>query len=266
MAKKYFKIFRIVVLLMFPVACMAQKERKDYPFKGGEQLAYILNYTWGGIKTDVGEGKCSLNYDNGIYKAEVVGYTYKFYDLFFKVREYFSSSFYESDLRPINFERKTSEGKYRITNHYSFTDDAIKVRIRKYDRSPQDTVIANPHNAMDLLTLFFSCRALNFNSMKTGRKHPLYFAIDNKIYDLYFIYYGKEDKKIRGLGTFHTLKFAVKLVAGEIFTGKDDLYVWITDDDNKIPLFFESPILVGRVTGRLKNYSNLNHPLSSKIK
>ena len=86
------------------------------------------------------------------------------------------------------------------------------------------------------------------------------------MYNFYFILEGREIKKIKGLGTFKTLKFAVKLVAGSVFTGKDDMYVWVTDDDNKIPLLFESPIIVGRVQGRLVSYRNLKSPLESKIK
>ena len=58
----------------------------------------------------------------------------------------------------------------------------------------------------------------------------------------------------------------MKLVAGSVFTGKDDMFIWVTDDENKVPLLFESPIIVGRVQGRLVEYSNLKGPLTSKIK
>ena len=97
-------------------------------------------------------------------------------------------------------------------------------------------------------------------------KQPISFVIDDDVYNFYFILLGKEVKKIKGLGTFNTLKFAVKLVAGTVFTGKDDMFIWVTDDENKVPLLFESPIIVGRVQGRLTGYSNLKSPLTSKIK
>ena len=51
-----------------------------------------------------------------------------------------------------------------------------------------------------------------------------------------------------------------------MFTGKDDMFIWVTDDENKVPLLFESPIIVGRVQGRLTSYKNLKSPLTSKIK
>ena len=62
------------------------------------------------------------------------------------------------------------------------------------------------------------------------------------------------------------MKFAVRLVAGEVFTGEDEMFIWVSDDKNKIPLWFESKILVGTVYGRLKKWENLKYPLESKIK
>ena len=60
-------------------------------------------------------------------------------------------------------------------------------------------------------------------------------------------------------------KFAVRLVAGSVFTGKDEMSVWVTDDQNKVPVMFESPIIVGKVQGRLASFKNLTAPLTSKI-
>ena len=62
-----------------------------------------------------------------------------------------------------------------------------------------------------------------------------------------------------------TLKFAAKVVAGEVFKGEEEMIIWVSDDYNKVPLYFESPIIVGKVSGRLKRYSGLKYPLSSKL-
>ena len=109
-------------------------------------------------------------------------------------------------------------------------------------------------------------RTLDFDNIKVGEKQPISFAIDDDVYNFYYILLGREEKKIKGLGTFKTLKFAVRLVAGSVFTGKDDMFVWVTDDQNKVPLLFESPILVGKVQGTLVDFKNLKGPLESKIK
>ena len=65
--------------------------------------------------------------------------------------------------------------------------------------------------------------------------------------------------------TVQTIRFAAKLLAGEVFTGEEDMIIWVTDDDNRIPVYFEAPILVGTASGRLAEYSGLRHPFDSLL-
>ena len=92
------------------------------------------------------------------------------------------------------------------------------------------------------------------------------FAIDDDVFTIYLIYKGKESKYIRRLGNVNTLKFAATLVAGEIFDGKEDMYMWFTDDNNRIPVLFSAPIKIGEVSGYLKSYEGLKHPFDSFVK
>lgn len=256
--------------LLFVNSIFAQTDTtaRELPFKKGEKLTYVLSYTWGGINTDVGEGVVTLNYENGVYNPVVKGYTYKFYDMFFTVREHFESHFDEKTLRPYKFYRNTLEGKYRMINNYTFNNDTYEIHAvtKKKDYPEKDSILPGRYNTYDLVTLYFVSRTLDFNNVPVDEKQPISFAIDREIFDLYFVYKGKEVKKVPGMGTYNTMKFAVRLVAGEVFTGKDELFVWVTDDKNKIPLMFESKILVGKVYGRLTKWENLKYPLDSKVK
>lgn len=246
----------------------ASLQPKELPYIGGESLTYVLSYTWGGVNTDVGEGTAKLNYSDGYYNPVVTGRTYKFYDLFFKVREHLESTFSATTMRPLSFYRMSEEGKYKVMNRYAFDNEkgVINVTVSKRNRPANDTVLTMTPSTYDLITLFYVSRAMDFSTLEKGVKHPIVFAIDKKVYNLYFIYHGKEVKKIKGLGTFNTMKFSASLVAGEIFTGKDEIYIWVSDDKNIIPLLFESKVLVGTVTGKLKSWENLKYPLECKIK
>lgn len=257
----------IVVLTLFCSVAAAQN-RGDLPFKSGEKLTFILNYTWGGVITDVGTATCTLGYEDGQYNPILTGKTYKFYDFFFKVRERFESKFSAATLRPAYFFRSAQEGKYVMKNALTFNDAdyTITSRTQKYERTPFDTLLKASPNTCDLLTLFFRSRTLNVAELPVDEKIPLDFAIDKEVYNLYFIFKGRENKKIPGFGIFRTLKFAAKVVAGNVFDGKEEMTIWVSDDPNKIPLFFESPILVGKVQGRISKIENNKYPLSSKIK
>ena len=259
-------LLAMFVVLLSSVAAVAQKA--DLPYKDGESLTYVVTYRWAAINTDVGEAVTNLSYSNGMFHSVITGKTYKFYDIVFKVREHFESKFFEDPISPHYFYRDTHEGKYRIKNTFHFDKDTnlIRATIQKYDRTPVDSLLTGSGNTMDIPSLFYKVRTIDFDSIPIGVQQPISFAIDDDVYNFYYIYKGKEVKKVKGLGTFNTLKFAVRLVAGSVFTGKDDMYIWVTDDENKVPLLFESPIIVGRVQGRLTSYKNLKSPLTSKIK
>jgi len=171
---------------------------RELPFKKGEKLTYVLSYTWGGINTDVGEGVVTLNYDNGVYNPVVKGYTYRFYDMFFTVREHFESHFDEKTLRPLKFYRNTLEGKYRMINNYTFNNDTYEINAvtKKKDYPEKDSILPGRQNTYDLVTLYFVSRTLDFSKVRIDEKQPISFAIDREIFDLYFVYKGKEVKKM----------------------------------------------------------------------
>ncbi|MEL7376525.1 MAG: DUF3108 domain-containing protein, partial [Bacteroidota bacterium] len=78
-------------------------------------------------------------------------------------------------------------------------------------------------------------------------------------------YLGPEDDvKVRGNGRFDTHVFNPQLVAGEIFKEGDEMKVYVSNDDNHIPVMITSPVRVGEVRAVLSNTRGLRHPLSSK--
>ena len=259
-------VLAFVLLLSGGVDAYGQKA--DLPYVHGESLTYVINYKWGAINTDVGEAVTNLEYEDGMFHSIITGKTYKFYDIIFRVREFFESKFYEDPIKPHYFYRNTQEGKYRIKNtvYFNGATNGIKSTIQKYDLAPVDTLLKDSGSTYDIPSLFYKVRCVDFDSVAIGQKQPISFVIDDDVYNFWYIFMGKEEKKIKGLGTFNTMKFAVRLVAGSVFTGKDDMYIWVTDDENKVPLLFESPIIVGRVRGRLKEFTNLKGELKSKIK
>ena len=43
------------------------------------------------------------------------------------------------------------------------------------------------------------------------------------------------------------------------------MMVWISDDENRIPVYFEAPLLVGNATGRITSVKGLKHPFTSLV-
>ena len=243
-------------------------------FKAGEKMEFVLHYKWGAINTDVGYATVtldSLTY-NG-YKAflcSAYGKTTKMFDLFFKVREDFKSCFTRDGLRPLKFSRDTYEGGYEAKNTYHYKWDGpepyIAADLYSSKRGMRSMQLALTPCTFDLPALFYFARNMDFDAVEPGKRYPMTFAIDDDVYNVYFILYGRETLKVKGLGTIRTIKFAAKLLEGEVFKGEEDMLIWVSDDQNRLPVYFEAPLLVGIATGRMTGYEGLKYPFEALLK
>jgi hypothetical protein len=197
------------------------------------------------------------------------GQTVKFFDWVFKVREDFKSWFTREGLKPLKFTRDTYEGGYVAKNTYLYdwtlADPMIHADVYSSKRGQRSMDIPLTRCTFDLPSLFYYARNMNFDVVDPGRKYPMTFAIDDDIFNVYFIFYGPETIHVKGLGTVKTIRFAAKLLAGEVFTGEEDMMIWISDDENRVPVYFEAPILVGTASGRMSGCSGLKYPFSALI-
>ena len=247
---------------------------EDLAFWAGEKMEFVLHYRWGAINSDVGHATVSLDAVtyNGqeAFLCSAYGRTTKLFDLFFKVREDFRSWFTRDGLRPLKFTRDTYEGGYEARNTYvydwSAPDPHIVADVYSSSSGQRSPYIPLTPCTFDLPALFFFARNMDFDAVEPGRKYPMTFAIDDDVFNVYFILYGPETIKVKGLGTIRTIKFAAKLLEGEVFKGEEDMMIWVTDDDNRLPVYFEAPLLVGTATGRMTGYEGLKHPFTALLK
>lgn len=247
---------------------------KEAAYVSGEKLDFVLHYKWGIINSDIGTASISLDTLNiGSVKAfhcRVQGRTIRIFDRFFRVREDFNSYFSYVGLKPIRFTRDTHEGNYTAENEYNYMWDAVNPYIdakvftssidsTKYLKLPLKECV------FDLPSLFFFARNIDMSKVRPDVRYPMTFAIDDDVYDVYFIYWGREIVKVKGLGTVRCLKFAAKLLEGEVFKGEADMDIYISDDLNRLPVLFGAPISLGNVEGRMVSYKGLKYPFSSLI-
>lgn len=256
-------------------ACVPVKTtvEEELAFQAGEKVDFILHYKWGSINTDVGTATVTLDSltFNGqeAFRCSVFGKTKKFYDVFFKVREDFDSWFTRDGLRPLKFTRDTYEGGYEARNTYLYEWDAaepyIAADVYTSNLGQKSMQLPLTPCTYDLPALFFFARNMDMDNVVPGKRYPMTFAIDEEVYNVYFILYGPETIKVKGLGTVETIRFAAKLLEGEVFKGEEDMTIWVTADDNRLPVYFEAPLRVGVAAGRMSGWEGLKHPFTSLV-
>lgn len=240
---------------------------KNTSFVGGEKLVYKLYYNYGLIWIPAGEAEFTVRENKDNYELFVAGKTYKSYETFFKVNDYFYSKVDKETLLPQNFVRRIEEGNYRLYDSIRF-DQNRKLAFSYHGKSKTQakSQVHQLNTCMqDIISNIYYLRNVNVSNMKKGDKLGTEMFFDKTIYPVQIGFSGLETKEIKGLGDFRTKKFVPSVVAGNVFKEDDQMVVWVSDDRNQIPLMIESPISVGSVKAVLKSHSGLKYALSSKI-
>ena len=237
-------------------------------FQHGERLTYKIYYNWNFVWLAAGEVSFKVFDEGKQYHYQASGETYDSYEWFFKAKDVYNSWVDKTTLLPNYSERDVHEGNYQIFEKISFNQAAKKTTVwrakmrgeteTKTEHSVQDQV-------HDVLSSLYFMRTLDFSERPKGAEAPFRIFMDQEEFPLKMRYMGKdENKKIRGMGRYNTMKFQPQVIAGNVFKDDAKMTVWVSDDENRIPLLIESPVSVGSVKMVLKGYAGLKYDLSSK--
>ncbi|MDR1886751.1 MAG: DUF3108 domain-containing protein [Prevotellaceae bacterium] len=264
--------FAIILLLSSPAGaqelCKMQIDESNLAFNNRESLVYAASYSWGPIFLDVGEVILKADKSRMFpveFHITANAKTYKFYDKFFKVRDFYEAKFTVPNVRSVYFHRDINEGDYSIKNTYNFdwANNKVNAVIEKRQRPPRQFELTLNDCTLDVITYFYYLRNLDFEDAYPDKIYSLSIVLDDGVYNIKCRYLGKEQKKVKALkATVNCLKFAVEVIAGSVFTGDEKITLWVSDDKNHVPLELESPIIVGKVRGRLLSHENLKYPLN----
>ncbi|MEO6830977.1 MAG: DUF3108 domain-containing protein [Chitinophagaceae bacterium] len=234
---------------------------RNKAFEDGEQLYYKVWYNLGKVWIGAGEANLTVTGDvlNGKKMYHIVGdgKTLKTYDFFYRVRDRYESWVDATTMQPAKFLRNVNEGGYRIYNNVIFNQN-IGTAVSTTG------IFQVPKCVQDVLSAIYFARNINFNACKFGAKIPFSMFLDDKVYSLYIRILGRERIDTR-YGTFNVIKIAPLLIEGNSFSGGEKMIVYVSDDENHIPVRIESPIAVGSVKVDLMGYQNLRNPLTGLL-
>ncbi|MDE5419229.1 DUF3108 domain-containing protein [Labilibaculum sp. DW002] len=265
-----------IVLFLFLLigTCNGQAQclEKNFAFNAGEELVFRGYYNWGFLWVAAGEVKLSASADQykgkEVFKIKGEGKNAKAFDWFFKLRDTLTCYADVETLSPLYFDRRTHEAKYDAHHEYWFDyeKNQITSQIQKREKPVKLDTLSNKPCTFDILSVAYYVRNIDFSKYKKGDKIPLSMLIDNEIHSLYIRYRGLETIKANSGERFECLKFSPLLVEGTMFKGGEDMTVWLSNDDNRIPIMVEAKVLVGSVKGILESYSGLRNTKNSFFK
>jgi hypothetical protein len=244
---------------------------KYRPFKPGETVNFQAYYNWGFIWVFAGEVQFrtfeKTYHNEPVYEFEATGNSLKNYDWLYKVRDKYQSFADKETLLPMYFERNTSEGGYKAFEQYFFNyaQNNVFGTVENNDLPRTKDTIKLSSCTFDVLSAIYFCRSMDFDNFKINERQPITTLIDNKVYSLYFKYLGKETIENKDKKKYRCFKFSALMIEGTIFKGGEDIVVWVTDDDNRIPILVEAKILIGSVKAYFTNATGLKYPVTSLL-
>lgn len=259
------KYILCVLPLIFSLTAKAQTDFcgiKNTSFQDGEKLYFKVYYNMGRLW--VGAGLASFittleNFNNKkAYHVVGDGKTLKSYEWFFKVRDKYETYIDADNMMPLKFIRNVDEGGFKIYNNVTF-NQSIGQAIST------NGVYKVPTCVQDVLSTIYYARSIDYSKYKPGDKIPFSMFLDDEVFNLYIRYIGKERITTK-YGTFNTIKISPLLIEGTIFKGGEKMTVWVSDDNNHVPVRVDSPILVGSIKVDLVGYEKLRHPFSALLK
>ncbi|MCX8081305.1 MAG: DUF3108 domain-containing protein [Bacteroidia bacterium] len=232
-------------------------KRENRAFKEGEKLTYRLHY---GIM-NAGVAEMTVKPEiidirgRKVYHVVVNGYTKGAADWFFRVRDRYESYIDKDALVPWAFIRRVDEGGFKFSQDYIFNHYTKKVDVGGGE------VYDIPAGIQDMVSSFYAARNLDFSQAKPGDIFSVKSFVDKEIWDLKIRFVGREIIDT-DLGKVRALHFRPVVQKGRIFKSEEDLNVWISDDDNHIPLRAQANIIIGSVKMDLTKTENLANPMA----
>jgi hypothetical protein len=258
-------ILTITILLAF-LSSNAQEYTKD-KFRSVPNNAYgfgeILEYNIGMKALTVGRGYLKISpepvwiFGRKCYEVKFGATSTKTLELVFKVQDEFATYVDVDGIFPWKYTQKIREGHYK-KDFWALMDQKRNIAITK------ESTYKIPAYVYDALSAFVSVRSMDLASKPNGSIIKLQNFWMDSTYKLDVRVVKRETVKVPA-GKFKCIVVEPHLSGGGLFNSKDVVWIWLTDDDRKIPVKIGTKIIIGTVGAELTKYSGIRGEIKSKI-
>lgn len=191
------------------------------------------------------------------------GYTTGMSRFFFKVDDLYESYIDKETRNPYQFVRKIDEGGYTKNQEGFFNQSNNRVVVKDYKHKTEKTLYI-PKNTQDILSTFYYLRNHpNIDKLKIGEAVAIDMFFDDETTKFKLKFMGRENITTK-FGVVPAMIFRPLVQSGRVFKEQESLTVWISDDDNKLPLRIKASLAVGSIKADIDGYRGLKTPFKTK--
>ncbi len=249
---------KYLVLLMLLVSGLTYAQ--EAAFQDGEWFRFRISYS-GWWKA----GEATLSVTNETLKGKPVyhvkgkGVTTGMTKLFFGVEDYYETYIDKKTTLPYRFIRKIDEGGHTKDKIIDFNQQSNVATVNDKKHNEVKTFQTEP-NIHDMVSAFYYLRnSIDSENLKDGDETVINMFFDQENFKFKLKFLGREEVRTK-FGKVKALIFRPYVQAGRVFKEKESLTVWISDDQNKIPLQIKADLAVGSLKADIDAYKGLKHP------
>jgi hypothetical protein len=258
-----------ILILCAPLAVDFSSAAEADPFKAGERLVYSIHWDppWylfflpameaGEIEVQLfgGEEYKGKKAAKIVFKVHSSGSLSKLAGL--RVEDEFVFFSEPESLCSISVSKKIHEGKRKRQIDVEYLKESGRLHIRELDESVTPARIKKdefkndiPECVQDPLSALYDLRRMKLDS---GFARKSILGYDDRIKEVTSSVLNQEDISIlsRKLSAW---RIETKSLMGGLFKGGGQFRLWLSADEQKMPLQFEVKVKLGRVIGKLKEF------------
>lgn len=255
---------KIIILLLF-ILTVSFKTQKEDAFEAGEWFKFRVHYGLINAGYATLEVQEAVKNNKMVFHAVGKGYTTGISRFFFKVEDLYESYFDKVTGNPYQFVRKIDEGGYKKNQEGFFNQNNDQILIKDY-KSKTEKKFTIPNNTQDIVSTFYYLRNHpDVDKLKVGESIAIDMFFDDETTKFKLKFIGKEQINTK-FGTIATMIFRPLVQSGRVFKEEESLTVWISDDNNKLPIRIKANLAVGSIKADLDAYKGIKYPFTLKKK
>ncbi len=261
---------RSIVYFIFFISTVVFSQNQVKAFKEGEKLVFTASYNMSGLLTDLAQVTMETSEiktsKNTLWRLKCTATTFSKWDSFFKIRDLYESYVNPRTLTPYLYKREIDEGghykfvKYNF-NHRSNTVKSLRRQKSKnfesgfWDRNSEVNINTG---TKDIVTTIYHIRNLDIHKANIGSTDTFTVLFDNKETKINLTLLAKETISTK-IGKKECYKLAISINNSDVLKGKNNNLLWLTADENKIPVHAKFKIAVGNGELNIKSATGLKN-------
>ncbi|HUL44875.1 MAG TPA: DUF3108 domain-containing protein [Bacteroidota bacterium] len=240
-----------------PLTLNDLRKVRNIAFRDGEYLRFELNYSFVTAAEALLRTRDTLFRGRRCYLIDFALNSKPFFDAFYRVRDRYYTFIDVDGLFPWRFEQHIREGGY--SKDFSVDFDQLT-----HTAVTPDGKYSIPSYVQDIMSAFYYSRTVDYSGFTVGQRIHFQNFYKDSTYQLDVKYWGKQTVEVDA-GKFNCIVIEPLVKEGGLFKGEGKIFIWLTDDDRKMPVMVTTKIKIGSVDAQLVEFVGIAGPVTAKI-